>query len=280
MAVVEEPIVTQTRAPFVQWSAVIAGAVTAAAISSVLLAFAGAAGLSLVSSAPSWRDTSFTLGLLAGLVLVLIALLAFGLGGYVTGRLRARSLVVTVDELQFRDGIHGLLAWGLAILFATFLAALAIHAAAPVAAPAASSASASPTGDNLLAYEVDRLFRTTRTNPVADMDYDRAQASRILLKASGHTGVSDDDRLYLTDLVSARTGAPEQDAEARVNQAIAGASDALSKARKMAVLEAFMSAAALLIGAAAAWFGAHAGGDDREKDVAPWCSVSRRHRLA
>jgi hypothetical protein len=285
MSTLDTPIVVgeqTTRNPYIQWTAVFAGAITAAAISSVLLAFASAAGFSLASTAPTWRDSSFALWLLAGLLLILVALLSFGAGGYVAGRLRARAVVTTVDELAFRDGMHGILSWGIAILFGGLIAVLAANALAPAAAPSGGAAgvSASVGGENLLAYEIDRLFRTLKPVSAADMEYSRAEASRILLTTSGHNGVSQDDRVYLTDLVAERTGATDDEAATRVDQAIARADDALSKARRMAVLSAFMTAAALLLGGAVAWFAAGAGGHDRERDVLPWWAVPRRRVLA
>lgn len=283
MAIVETPVVREetARYPYIQWSAVIAGAITAAAISSVLLAFASAAGFSLASTSPTWRDASFALWLLAGVLLILVSLISFGAGGYIAGRLRTRPIVATVDELHFRDGMHGILAWGLAILFGAVLAVLTMHAAAPAVAPSGGAGvSSSVAGENLLAYEVDKLFRTVKPVSAADMEYSRAEASRILLTTSSHSGVSQDDRLYLTDLVAERTGVPDDEAATRVDQAIAHSDDALTKARRIAVLGAFMTAAALLLGAAIAWFAAHTGGEDRERDVAPWWAVHRRRVIA
>src|SRR4051812_44963349 len=43
---------------YVQWGPVIAGAFTAAALATVLHAFAGAIGLAVSSAAPTWRDAS------------------------------------------------------------------------------------------------------------------------------------------------------------------------------------------------------------------------------
>lgn len=284
MAIVETPVVVgdqTTRSSFVHWSAVFAGAVTAAAISSVLLAFASAAGFSLASTSPTWRDASFALWVLAGILLILIALVSFGAGGYVAGRMRTRHTVTTVHELEFRDGMHGLLSWGVAIVFGAVIAVLGLPAAAPAVVPGGGvGVSGSVAGESLLAYELDKLFRTARPAPAADMAYSRAEAGRILLTTSGHTGVSADDRLYLTDMVAERTGATDAEAEARVNQAIARSDDALTKARTATVLGAFMTAAALLLGAVVAWFAAHSGGEDRERDSAPWWSVNRRRVVA
>ena len=59
---------------------------------------------------------AFPLILLSGLYLLLVAFVTYGLGAYVAGRLRARLSAATADEVEFRDGVHGLLVWALATL--------------------------------------------------------------------------------------------------------------------------------------------------------------------
>ena len=70
-------------------------------------------GLSAGSAAPSWRDASFALVLLSALYMVLAAIASYGFGGYVSGLLR-EPMTAPADEIEFRDGMHGLLVWGLA----------------------------------------------------------------------------------------------------------------------------------------------------------------------
>jgi hypothetical protein len=57
----------------------------AAALALVLHGFAAAIGLSVSSTAPTWRDASVALVLLSGLYLVLAAILSYGFGGYLSG---------------------------------------------------------------------------------------------------------------------------------------------------------------------------------------------------
>ena len=107
MAILEttEIVPIETPTSFLQWTPVIAGALVASALSLVLIAFGSAIGLSIVSSSPTWRDASPALALLSGLYLLLTALAAFGLGGYVAGRLRERWLPgAHTDVVEFRDG--------------------------------------------------------------------------------------------------------------------------------------------------------------------------------
>src|SRR3954465_15848170 len=112
----------------VHWGPVIAGALTAAALASVLHAFAAAIGLAVTSTAPTWRDASIALWILSGIYLVLVALAAYGLAGDVAGLVRDRSGFATSgptpvaannagpldDEVEMRDGLHGLLVWAMA----------------------------------------------------------------------------------------------------------------------------------------------------------------------
>jgi hypothetical protein len=65
------------------------------------------------STAPTWRDASLLLVALSGLYLVLVALISYGVGGYVAGRMRVRLSGGTPDEIEFRDGVHGAAAWAL-----------------------------------------------------------------------------------------------------------------------------------------------------------------------
>jgi hypothetical protein len=75
------PVGTDTAFDF-QWSAIFAGAVAASAVAFILHAFAAAIGISLSSTAPTWRDASFALVLLSGLyliglIVVIMAILSF-----------------------------------------------------------------------------------------------------------------------------------------------------------------------------------------------------------
>jgi hypothetical protein len=120
----------------------------------------------------------------------------------------------------------------------------------------------------LIAYELDYLFRAER-RPEADLTYNRAEAGRILLAATGRQGISDDDRAYLVRLVATKTGIALPDAEKRVDTAITGATTAVQKARRSAVILGFATAASLLLGAAAAWYAATAGGRHRDDATRP-----------
>jgi hypothetical protein len=251
--------------PHLYWTPVVAGAIAAAALSFVLLSFGSSIGLAVASPSSSWRDTSWALALLGGVWLLLTSLASFGLGGYLAGRLRASWSGATSHETEFRDGVHGLVVWGIAILIGAILAFSAVATVAP--RPILTSPTAA-TAEPLLAFELDRLFRSERTAAQAGNDTEaRAQAARILTSGLGHKEMASEDRAYLVRLVEARTGLPQPEAEARVQRAIAQAAEAVRRARSAAVILAFMSAASLMIGAAVAWLASTAGGQHRDGSI-------------
>lgn len=266
---------------YVQWGPVIAGAVTAAALATVLHAFAGAIGLAASSASPTWRDASIGLWILSGVFLILIALAAYGLGGYVAGLLRERfAAAVNTDEVELRDNVHGLLVWAVATLLTALLLLMAASATTRLAAPSgAAGPSTSVAGENTIAFDIDRLLRgDRRPGDAADVTATRAEVGRILLTSSSHSGVAAEDRAYLVRLVAARTGLAPPEAERRVDTAIANAKQSIARARKSTVILAFMTGAAALLGAAAAWFAAAVGGQHRDDTTASgrWNVLGRR----
>src|SRR6202521_4966886 len=98
----------------VSWAAVIAGAVTAAALTLVLLAFGAGMGFSAVSPWPSSGVSATTFRISAGIYLVVVAMLSSTVGGYMAGRLRTRWTGLHGEEVAFRDTAHGFLAWAAA----------------------------------------------------------------------------------------------------------------------------------------------------------------------
>ena len=70
-------------------------------------------------------------------------------------------------------------------------------------------------------------------------------------------------------LVSAVTGLAAPDAEKRVNEVILRANDNIKRARRSAVILAFMTGAAALAGAGVAWYAAAAAGGHRDGQTAP-----------
>ena len=265
MTVVETEVVgVVDEAPSrVDWGPVIAGAIAAAALAFVLHAFASGIGISVSSTAPTWRDASFALVLLSGLYLLLAAFAAYGFGAYVAARLRRRRLAAGEDA-SFSDGMHGLMVWALATLLTAILAVAVVGIGSRLAAPSgAAGPSSSVAGENIIALDLDRLFRADRRQQT-DLAYARAEAARILLTVSGHRGMLPEDRQYLTRLVSANTGLAAPEAERRVETVVVRAKENIDRARRAAAILAFMAATVALIGAAVAWWAACAGGQHRD----------------
>jgi len=258
----------------IQWSSVFAGALAAGAMSFILIGFGVAVGLGVSSASPTWRDASAALALLSGLYLIIQAIVSFGFGGYIAGRTTrpAPALATIEDDGERRDGLHGLTAWALAVLAGAALLAL-LGAAAIDRSPMRSSASNASAAEPLLSYELDKLFRAPRRAPNLDLRDARAEAGRILMTSSSHSGVSADDRTYLVQQVAAATGLAAPDAERRVDAVIADSRTAINRARRNSIIVAFSIAAATLIGAAA-------GGRHRDGDPLPnWMESSNRfHR--
>lgn len=272
-AVVTEGAVTGTRRqiPYVQWGPIVAGAFAAAALGLVLDAFAAAVGLAVTSTAPTWRDSSAALWFLSGVYLILVAVAAYALGGYIVGRMRDPLAQVVAIDREVRDGAHGLLVWALGILITAAMIGFIVPATTRLAAPSSGPAgpSTSIAGENLVAFDLDRLFRGARLQAATQIEYPRAEAARILLTSTGNTGVTNDDRTYLVRRVSEVTGLAAADAEKRVSDTIESAKQNIQRARHAAVLLAFFIGAAALIGAAVAWFTAELGGRHRDRGGLP-----------
>jgi hypothetical protein len=234
-------------------------------MSFVLMGFASAVGLMVASPSPTWRDTSVWLAVLSGFWIVIVAVSSFAVGGYLAGRVRS-TWAATPDEVEFRDGTHGLIAWALAVILGAVLLALAVSTFA--ASNSASAPRDSAGAPAFLAFELDRLFRSERrVEPVpAEL---RSEAGRILMRSLGRTELPTEDRAQLTRLTSAATNLAPADAERRVTQVIADARTAASQTRKSAVILGFCLAAGLAVGAAAAWVAAGIGGKHRDSEFAP-----------
>jgi hypothetical protein len=181
-----------------QWTPIVVGALAASALSLILISFGAALGLGVASASPTWRDTSFALFGLSGLYLIFQALISFGCGGYFAGRVRA-PYTAPGEDLDTRDGLHGVASWALAVLLGAILASLVAFAASR---PISTTQPASTSEPSVLSFELDHLFRAPRRVANLDMTAERAEAGRILMTASSHDGVAPDDRTYLIQQVT------------------------------------------------------------------------------
>jgi hypothetical protein len=291
-----------STASAVSWAAIIGGAVVAAAVTLILLALGAGIGLTTVSPWANSGVTATTFGVGAAIWLVVVQWIAFGIGGYLTGRLRTKWVGIHTDEVFFRDTAHGFLTWALAtVVGALFLASTvfsaagsATHAVATVSAGAAQGATAQATGgSNPMGYYTDTLFRApaapaaaagsaapatgTATSAAPNAAGSngtemRAEASRILVTDMRSGDVSAPDRAYLAQIVAAQTGLSQADAQKRVDDVITQVKAAEVKARqvadtarKTAASASIITALSLLIGAFIASAAAALGGRLRDE---------------
>ncbi len=267
---------------YVDWAAVLAGVFVSTA-SALLLAGVGAAlGLSLRPD-----DTSAeTVGLAAAVWLGLITLYAAGVGGYISGRLRVNNSNSPEDEISFRDGVNGLVVWGLGIILSGLLATATISGAARTVAATGSAVTTAAAGAvgaavesvGSVDYLIDRALRVSDApaqGATGNPEQTRAEISRIITASVARGSVSNEDKQYLTQLVSTRTGIPQADAERRIDaltaeaqaaatQATEAAKAAAEKAEKAATFFAIYSALAAFLAGVLAWFAARIGGHHRD----------------
>lgn len=275
----------------VSWGAVAGGGIATAAVTLFLLAFGTGIGFLIVSP---WSDqgvSASTFSWSAAVYLVVVAMISSTVGGYLAGRLRTRWHNVHSDEVYFRDTAHGVLTWAFAtLLSATVLGAAATHIIAGASAGLAPAASVAGTGaaqSGASDRTVDLLFRappasgpaasslaptptanTAAPAPIAsatDMQATRAEAGRILMPGlQKGADVSAADRTYLAQLISARTGIAQADAERRVSEVVTQAKQTADDARKAAAKLSLWLAASMLAGALAAALAAVEGGTLRD----------------
>jgi hypothetical protein len=289
--------------PF-SWSAAIAGVFAAMAVSFIIIALGSGIGLSFAS--PYGGPTATTLTIAAAVWLVMAQAMGFATGGYVAARLRSPAYDGLAGETTFRDGAEGLVVWALGVVIMVVVTGtLAILAAsagarmtaaasggvvAPSAAAAASAAaqvSASP-----IDYFVDLMFRpppgaaagqsqeqqpqrpatigmaAAAAQPLSPES--RAEVTRILARGMAAGKLDDNDRTYLAQLVSMRTGLAAQEAQQRVtmveNDARESIKAAADKAATAGAFFSFWTFMALLFGGAAATLAGMLGGQIRDEE--------------
>ena len=255
-------------ASYVEWQSIFVGAVVALAVAFVLLTFGAAVGLSAVSPWTSTRASIAAVSIGAGFWMILVHVWAFALGGYLAGRMRHRHAGTVPSEVEFRDGAHGAAVWGLAITFGAVVAAMVAGLAAQGVNTSASR------GNDPITVATDTLLRTTKVSPAGVLDDVRGELGRLLGRSIGPAQLASADRAYLSEVVAARTGIAPADADRRVGEVVAQLNEATNRARKTGVVVGFITAATLLLGAAAAWWAASVGGKHRDENTL-WAGFAR-----
>ena len=157
---------------------------------------------------------------------------------------------VHTDEIYFRDTAHGLLVWALgAVISLSLLTSAAsslvsgvAHAGAAVAQSAGnaiggaagqvvSEANSSGMGDPN-AYFTDMLFRTDHPAPSGDAATSHTEVARILATDAASGDMPAADKTYVAQVVAARTGLSQTDAEKRVSDVVEQAKNSKGRSGK------------------------------------------------
>jgi len=263
----------------VSWPAIIAGAVVATSASVLLLVLGSGLGLISTSPWPGSGAAAGTVTALAAIWFIAVQWIASGLGGYLTGRLRTKWVGTHDHEVFFRDTAHGFVTWALAtVLLAVMIAFAAssiigtgVRAGAALGSGAAQGAVNAAPHTTVSGYDVDVLFRSTQPDPNASATDVRAETTRILAKGLTTDDVSAADRAYVAQMIAARTGIAQPDAQRRVDDVVAQlnaaemkARQAADSARKAAATASVLTALSMLIGAFIACAAAALGGQERD----------------
>jgi heme/copper-type cytochrome/quinol oxidase subunit 2 len=249
----------ESYASGVSWAAVIAGAFIAAALSLILLALGTGFGLSATSPWSNAGSSASRIGVGAIIWLIFVQIIAFGIGGYLAGRLRTKWVDVHTNEVYFRDTAHGFLVWAVGVVItAAFLASATVSALGhTLPTTAGDQGNLNPN-----AYFVDVLLRSP-ANPVNDAPL-RAEIARILDRSLQQSEVTAADQNYLAQIVAARTGLSRPEAQTRVSNVLTEAREAADATRKAVAHSLYWTFLALLIGAFCASYAATFGGKLRD----------------
>ena len=305
---------TTSDGSYMDWGVIAAGTVLALAFAFLLISFGASLGLSLTSPYRGEGVSAAWVAIAAGIWFAWVMVSGFGAGGYLAGRMRRRAGDATHDEVNLRDGTHGLMVWATGALISTVIAASGLGgllgAGATAVGAASDAASEAVSADyfaNVMLRDstptsVDATDDTTEAVPMADGEAPPAPAQQqsatqgtqsidpqtqqqiaaIIARSASQGEMQERDSTYLAQLVAGNSNLDAQGARARVDEVNAElaaaretALDAVESARVAGVVFGFIAAATLLIGALAAFFAAVAGGKHRD-DGLGWNALTMR----
>lgn len=281
------------------WSAAIAGAFAATAATFLIAALGSGIGLPFASPYSSGLSAT-GLTAAAAVWMVMAQAMGFATGGYLAGRLRSPTYDGVIGERTFRDAAQGFMVWAIgAVAMASVVGVLGLYGAstaAQVAAGVASGLGSTPRTDSTATsavsptdYFVDALLRSPPGGRPSTASTDsttvgiapagaqpglsaetRAEVIRILAHSISQGRLDDNDKAYLAQIVSARTGLAPEEAQRRVTetetQARQAVKDTADKAAKTGAYVAFWTFMSLLFGAVAATLAGVLGGQLRDAE--------------
>jgi hypothetical protein len=257
-------------------TAIIAGALVAAAVTLVLVALGAGFGFAALSPWPHVGVSAPTFAVTTAIGLIIVQWISSALGGYITGRLRTKWISVHTHEVFFRDTAHGLIMWATATLIVTAAVAVIAMSTAGNATRAAGAigAATSTSAPSVDAYDIDTLLRPASVQTAPASAEVRAQTTRIVAQSLVSGSVGAEDQSYLTQLISVQAGVPQAEAQTRVNalnakirQSEDAARAAADSARRVAEKTSLFTGFAMMIGAFIACVSAAIGG--RLRDLHP-----------
>jgi len=164
------------------WSAALAGAFVATAVTFFLVTLGSGVGLSLTTTPALLHGATPTFLTLGAVYFLAAQAFGFAAGGHIVGRLISPA-VETAKEEEFRAGAHGLAVWAIAVVATATMAAIAGFVAEG-SAPNAFAAFATPSRNDggltpaTTGYWVDTLFRAPANQPQASLAWRKyAQAA-------------------------------------------------------------------------------------------------------
>lgn len=295
-AVIADVEVSKGRS-YVDWAAVIAGALIATALSLLLTLFGSSIGLFAASPWSQDGVSAETLGIIAVLWFAFTNIYSIAVGAYFAGRMRPRVSDYKVDEVSFRDGANGLVVWALSLLIAASLAASIGSSVANLATQTATTAArgaaemVAPVADEA----TDTLWReftsqpqqgqqpapepgaaptqpgATPTEQAMPTDAERQEIMRILRRGLTAGEIREEDRTYLAQLLERKTGMTPEQAQQRiqttVTEAVDRAKSTVEAARRGAAFAGFWASIILLLSGVAAWWAGGLGGTHRDESL-------------
>ncbi len=202
---------------YLDWPAILAGGIFALAISFLLLGFGASLGLSLSSPYRGEGVSAAWLAIAAGIWFAWVMVTSFGAGGYLTGRMRRRAGDATAEEIEVRDGAHGLVVWATGALVGIILAAFGIGGIVSTSASALGSAAGSVTdvvSDAVSSdYFADVMLRDTIQEPATTANANDITTSDVPTTVDPQTAEAAGDTDPATDGIAPATESNRQPAQ-------------------------------------------------------------------
>jgi hypothetical protein len=259
-------ITNDSNASGVSWAAVISGAFVATSLSLILLALGTGIGFSAVSPWASAGASGPAISAGAIVWFILMQIIASSIGGYLAGRLRTKWVNVHTHEVYFRDTAHGFLVWAVGlVIWAAFLTSAAASMVGGAGRAGPMSADGIPSRSGSGSYFIDALLRASSPTSAQDSSAVNGEIGLILANALRLGEIPPADKTYLGQVVSARAGISEPEAEKRVDDVFMQARQAADQARKAIAHVMYWTFLALLVGAFCASFAATIGGRQRDR---------------